>query len=102
MIEAMRRCHKCGHQLDDAVEVHRSTTCPSCDADLRCCLNCEFYSKGSHWDCRETIDEQVRDKDRANFCGFFRYRTAAAGSGPDDGTSRHDSSRDAFDSLFRD
>ena len=84
------------------MEIHRSTTCPSCDADLRCCLNCEFYSKGSHWDCRETVDEQVQVKDRANFCGFFRYRIVLAGSDSTDQGSRPGENRDAFDSLFRD
>ena len=84
------------------MEVHRSTTCPSCDADLRCCLNCQFFSRGSHWDCRETIDEQVRTKDRANFCGFFRYKVLAAGTEPPDRASPQGKDRDAFDSLFRD
>ena len=84
------------------MEVHRSTTCPSCDADLRCCLNCKFYSKGSHWDCHETIDEQVRTKDRANFCGFFRYKVLAAGGDQPKQGSRPGKGRDAFDSLFSD
>ncbi len=42
-----------------------------CGADLHSCINCKFYSKGSHYDCRETVDELVKDKERANFCDYF-------------------------------
>ena len=94
----MRRCHKCGHELHKDLEVHRSTVCPSCDADLRCCLSCRFYSKGVHWDCVESIDEQVRNKDRGNFCGFFSFRTSGEGAAaPSAGDQK---TRNAFDGLF--
>jgi hypothetical protein len=98
----MRRCHKCGTELDEKLEVFRATTCPGCDADLRCCLNCTFYSPGDQWDCRETIDEPVRDKDRGNFCSYFRFRQNGKGDGSEaSGTSgTRSTARDAFDKLF--
>jgi hypothetical protein len=95
----MRFCHRCGNSLEDDLQVHRSSTCPSCDADLRCCLNCTFYSKGAHWDCRENIDELVKEKNRSNFCGFFRFRTGGQGDG---GGGTGQKARKAFDSLFGD
>ena len=61
--------------------------------------NCTFYSKGSHWDCRETIDEPVREKNRSNFCGFFKFKTGRAG---DPQTGAGQNARKAFDSLFGD
>ena len=35
---------------------------------------CQLPQKGLQWDCRESIAEPVRDKERANFCDYFRLR----------------------------
>ncbi len=67
----MAYCYFCGSALPENLEVGRSTTCPSCGKDVKICLNCTFYAPGAHWDCRETIPDPVREKDRANFCDFF-------------------------------
>lgn len=56
--------------------IGRSATCDSCDADIRCCLNCTFYDPNSYNECHEPSAERVVDKDRANFCDFFRLGTA--------------------------
>jgi hypothetical protein len=56
----------------------RSAVCPACDRDLKVCLNCEFYSPGSHWDCRESITDPVAEKDKANFCDWFRFKNSTA------------------------
>ncbi|RKX86234.1 MAG: hypothetical protein DRP57_01970 [Spirochaetes bacterium] len=56
------------------MQIYRSSTCPFCSKDLKICYNCKFYSEGAHWDCLETIHEPVREKDRANFCEFFRFK----------------------------
>lgn len=57
----------------DTDRVYRASVCSGCGRDLRCCLNCRYYSKGSYWDCRESVPEEVRDKERANFCEYFCY-----------------------------
>ena len=77
----MHACHFCSAPVENPREVYRSSTCPACGKDLKICLNCRFYSPGAHWDCSESIDEMVRDKDRANFCTFFSFRQSAPGSG---------------------
>jgi hypothetical protein len=61
--------------LDEQMPIYRTTNCPSCGKDLKICLNCRFYEKGAHWDCRETISEPVRDKEKANFCDYFSIRS---------------------------
>ena len=61
--------------------MYRSTTCFSCRADARVCLNCTFYDRLAHWECRETIGEAVLEKERANFCDWFRPSTAARADG---------------------
>jgi len=96
----MGTCYFCGTTID--TPVYRSSLCPVCGKDLRICLNCSFYSPGSHWDCRETIGEAVKDKERANFCDFFRLGSRGRGdtkkTGPDD--KLPDDNRKAFDKLF--
>jgi hypothetical protein len=100
----MHACHFCGTVVENPREVYRSTTCVSCGKDLKICLNCRFYSPGAHWDCSETIDELVKDKDRANFCTFFSFKTGsktAPGTAP--GAAAPDARRQAkkkLDKLF--
>ena len=95
----MATCHSCGAELPKE-NVHRSSLCPQCGKGVRVCLNCKFYSPGSHWDCRETISELVREKDLANFCDFFSLNIKT-----DDGQNDKDEGEDpraAFNSLFND
>jgi len=97
----MRRCYRCGTPLDEKLEVFRASTCASCGADLRCCLNCQHYSPGVHWDCHETaIDEQVVEKARANFCSWFRFKVSGDREGRDR-PAAPDKAQDAFNKLFR-
>jgi len=70
----MRLCHFCGVEIDEKMQIFRSSTCPSCDKDLKICYNCRFYSAGAHWNCLESIPEPVRDKDRSNFCDYFQFK----------------------------
>lgn len=63
-------CWKCKKEIF-IEKIARTTECPLCHADLHCCKNCRFYSLGSHFDCKETVEELVLDKDKANFCDFF-------------------------------
>ena len=79
--------------------VYRSSTCPSCGKDVKVCLNCRFYEPGAHWDCRETIQEPVRDKDRANFCDYFVLSRARQAKGS---SKRDESARNDFNKLFGD
>ena len=79
-------------------KIYRNTLCASCGRDLRICRNCKFYSPGSQWDCRETISEAVRDKERANFCDWF---SAADDSRVVSGSQeKAQNARSAFDKLF--
>jgi hypothetical protein len=73
-----------------------------CGADVRVCKNCLFYEPGSHYDCRETVDEQVRDKERANFCGFFSYTPKSQDKTKSGGAADvAQKARDDFASLFK-
>ena len=96
----MRLCYSCKDVLDEKMEVFRSSVCPQCGKDLRVCKNCVFYSPGAHWDCRETVGEPVWDKERGNFCDFFRYKTdSSKGEDEADGSEKNEP-LDAFNKLF--
>ena len=91
----MAKCYFCGAVIKPPV--YRGSECPQCGKDVRICLNCAFYSPGSHWDCHETIPEAVRDKERANFCDYFKLRANNAGDGVERDDAAH---RRAFEDLF--
>ena len=95
----MKICHACKKELTVGREVGRKDECPHCRADLVCCLNCRFYDRSASKQCREPIAEQVREKDKANYCDHFQFKeTAAAGISMKDGET---SSRKALDDLFK-
>lgn len=99
----MAHCFSCGESLDELDGVYRNTVCPHCGKDARVCLNCRFYDPGAHWECRETIPEPVRDKDRANFCGYFQLGDSPGQKkGSASGDPKADKARDNFDKLFGD
>lgn len=71
-------CWRCGNTLTDVLEpLPRATECPQCRAQLHVCRMCQYFDPAAGQQCREPIAEFVRDKDRANFCGYFRIRPDA-------------------------
>ena len=71
----MWTCHFCGASVDEQFKIMRSSICSTCGKDLKICRNCRFYKSEVRWSCTETIDEPVSDKERANFCAYFQYRS---------------------------
>lgn len=66
------QCHK-DTGLENGAAIFRSTECPHCMCDLRCCRMCRFYDPKSYNECRETQAERITEKTKANFCGFFEF-----------------------------
>ena len=91
-------CWKCGAEQDFSHSVYRSSTCASCGADLHSCRGCAFYAPGSHFDCHETVDELVADKERANFCEHFKAGTNSKWSDGQNGAQ--DKNAAAVNALF--
>ena len=90
-------CWKCGASLADlSLPFSRTDECRACRAQLHVCRMCRFYDTGKAKYCAEPVADEVQDKTRANFCGYFE---AAPGrfmprAGIEDPT------RDALDALF--
>ena len=98
----MYTCHFCRAEVKNPREVYRNSTCAACEKDLKICFNCRFYSPGAHWDCSETIDEPVNDKDRANFCTFFSFRTAVPDTSASPKPDPRQQAKRKIDKLFGD
>jgi hypothetical protein len=75
-------CWKCGASLEsEPLPLARLAECPVCHADLHVCRLCEFFDPGVANSCREPVADVVKDKEHANFCGYFQPRPDAwAGS----------------------
>jgi hypothetical protein len=68
-------CWKCGASLAAlSLPFNRVDECRQCKAALHACKLCEFYDVAVAKQCREPIAEEVRDKERANFCDYFTPR----------------------------
>ena len=88
-------CAFCHKEISET-KIHIRDECPACGNDLHICLNCEFYDRNAYRQCRETIKEPVQDKEKANFCDFFRALQT--------GLAQADEESDVFkklDNLFK-
>jgi hypothetical protein len=91
-------CWKCGHSLAElSLPLQRLDECRKCHAELHACKMCEFYSVAVAKHCREPIAEEVKDKERANYCDYFKVRPDAYSSVGLDAAAKAQS---ALDSLF--
>lgn len=67
------QCWKCGTELKDLLlPFSRYEECSTCKADLHVCLACRHYDPSLSDACREDRADFVLDKDKANFCDYFR------------------------------
>ena len=96
-------CKKCGKPINQT-EMFRSSTCEFCGSDLHSCINCKFYEPGSHYDCHESVQERVSDKEKANFCDYFSVVSLSSfqnsDTAKDSKTDKATFARNAFASLF--
>ena len=91
-------CWKCSGSLEGVVlPIGRRDECPDCGADLHVCRLCEFYDPGTSKDCREPMADEVVDKERSNFCDYFRPRR---GSGDSAESGEAGAARARLEALF--
>src|SRR5262245_20848949 len=76
-------CWKCGASLADyTLPLRRLEECRKSGAELHVCKLCEWYSLAVAKHCREPIAEEVKDKERANFCDYFKPKAGAYTAAP--------------------
>ncbi len=68
------KCFSCGNTVEITTQPGRADCCPKCQSDLKVCLslNCVFHDTSSYNECREPQAERITEKDRANFCDYFK------------------------------
>ena len=81
-------CWKCGASLADlSLPFSRREECRACRAELHVCRMCRFYDTRKAKSCAEPVADEVNDKQRANFCGYFepapgRFQPGGAATEP--------------------
>ena len=90
-------CWKCGASLADlSLPLRRLDECRQCHAELHVCKMCEWYSISVAKHCRETVAEEVKDKERANFCDYFKPRPDAYAAANLDAAAKAQAELDAL------
>lgn len=88
-------CWSCGQALGPS-DYGRQDSCAKCGKDTHVCRNCEHYDRAYNNDCRENQADRVVEKERSNFCDYFRATSRAAAGG-----ATRDALKAAADALFK-
>lgn len=90
-------CYACKQEisLDAGRKILRHEECEHCQTYLHCCKMCVFYDTNVYNECKETLAERIVDKEKANFCSYFKL-----GSKNNNGPSQKDL-LSAAEALFK-
>jgi hypothetical protein len=89
-------CWHCGNSLT-ALDYGRQDSCAKCGRDTRVCKGCFHYDPTAHNECRESQADRVVEKEKANFCDYFRPRETGGSSS----VPTRDALKAAADALFK-
>jgi hypothetical protein len=96
-------CWKCGVSIEEIpLPLGRESECKNCRAQLHVCKLCEFYNPDKAEQCEEPIADYVRDKERANFCDYFKPKPGAYAPAGKTGTAGSISDLNALFGLEQD
>jgi hypothetical protein len=96
-------CWNCGRPTGIQHKVSRHDRCDNCGADLHTCRGCRHFEPGRRYQCRETVESNVLDKEKANFCDFFQMRQVMkTAGGVSTKVETKEDRRKRFDDLFED
>ena len=92
-------CWHCGASLEAfSLPLRRLDACKTCNAELHVCKLCVEFDASYQNQCKEPTVEEVRNKNAANFCDYFKPR-ALAFVAKKEGELSH--VRSALDELFK-
>ncbi|MGI9248901.1 MAG: hypothetical protein ACR2QI_07775 [Woeseiaceae bacterium] len=93
-------CYRCGASLSAlSLPLSRQDQCPDCTADLHVCKMCVYFDAAVPRQCREDGAEDVTEKERVNFCDWFKPSDTAFDPNR---KSEADAAKDALAALFED
>ena len=88
-------CWNCGSTLS-VLDYGRGDSCSRCGRDTRVCKGCIFYDKNSNNECREPQADRVVDKEKSNFCDYFKPSSSTGQA-----SLSKDSLKAAAEALFK-
>lgn len=66
-------CFRCGESLEYlSLPLSRRDECRVCHAPVHVCRMCIFFNKDVPKQCTEDDAEEVNDKEKVNFCEWFK------------------------------
>src|SRR5690606_4733840 len=75
-------CWRCGASLAElSLPLSRRDECPKCRVELHVCRMCTHYAPRLSRGCDEDDAPDVRDKETANFCDYYKPSPMAFDSG---------------------
>ena len=93
-------CYRCGESLAAlSLPLSRQDQCPACSADLHVCKMCVHFDRHVPRQCREDGAEDVTEKERTNFCDWFKPSETAFDPAR---KAEADAAQDALSALFGD
>ena len=93
-------CYRCGESLAAlSLPLSRQDQCPACSADLHVCKMCVHFDRHVPRQCREDGAEDVTEKERTNFCDWFKPSDTAFDPAR---KAEADAAEDALAALFGD
>lgn len=92
----MPKCYKCSNELRLDLDYGRQDSCPKCNFSTHVCMNCEHFDKSKYNECTEPVADRVVDKEKANFCDYFKPGNVISG-----GISAAEKARAAAEALFK-
>ena len=91
-------CYRCGESLAALTPpMSRQDMCPSCSNFLHVCRMCVNFNFHVLKQCREDDAEEVFDKEKANFCDWYKPSPNAFNAS---GKHEDDNARGAAEALF--
>lgn len=91
-------CYRCGESLAAlSLPLSRRDQCPQCSADLHVCKMCRHFDATLPRQCREDGAEDVKEKERPNFCDWLLPSEHAFNPNR---KSDADAAQSALDALF--
>lgn len=88
-------CHK-KIELNVTETIGRKEVCPYCYSDIHSCKFCSFYDTSSYNECREPMADRITEKEKANFCDYFKINLGA-----NDIKENRDTLLNAAEALFK-
>jgi predicted RNA-binding Zn-ribbon protein involved in translation (DUF1610 family) len=95
-VEKNYACWSCGQEIDMTTKVQRKDECISCGMDLHTCKNCRFWDPSYHNECRENSAYYIRDREKANFCMAFEFKSTT-----EENAAEADDARAKLEAMFK-